>query len=1037
MTRAQRSRSLRAAGALALALAAGGLIAAPCLAQQSPISRSLRFGPIDGRSFAGIALPLDAQDSDLEIRAVRASAWREGATQRLLLERDVVITLGPHFFAADRAVVWVEPVGGGNRQFALYLDNARDPRAAPTSAFSAPRLLVTGVMRGSVGLKADLLSRTKSSDQFVSDAESRLARHLRELLEGPTPPTEAGRPGAAPGAAPGIAPGVEPAITVPPQDGSLPPAEYEAPTYPREGRITFYGRDRTLVTGEGENAIIVEGDVAVQFLAAESDLSVQLSAERAVAFLEPGAIEEIGRLGPEEVRGVYLEGNVVATDGQYTMRGRRVYYDVRNNRAIILDGVFWTYDRKRAMPMYVRAEAIRQVAENQWSASNVRMSNSSFFEPHFAIGAREVTITRTARAGEPGPLGTPGEFSGADTLLEATGASVRVGGAPVIPLPDYKGDLSNPPLKRVDVEGRDGQPALRTTWDLLALAGQPPRDGLQVDLLADAYFARGPAVGTDIAWSGDDSSGELFGYYIYDSGRDDLSSGAEIERDGESRGMALFEHVWRLNEDWTLFLEATYVSDPAFVDAFFPALAESRREFTSSAYLRRTDENTLLSFEARGNLNDFAPNEYLLQSPGYQTKKLPEITYSRVGDSLLDGFLSFTSQTSYSRVGLSFIEPEVREFGYDTTRRSQAAFGLNPTDSLADPLRAAGLSEEYVNRFDTRHEMAIPLDTGALSITPFAVGRFTAYDDDFESFSPDEDDTYRLFGAGGLRVSSTIQKIDDSVRSNLFDLNRIRHLIEPSATLWYGYSTIDQTDLPVFDNNVESLADGAAMRAGLTSTWQTYRGGPGREYMVDWLTLRADYVWASDEVDRESPVGRWIESAPELSNLGEFVQAEALWQTTDAMALSGLAVYSMDTDRLELLAAGALFDHTPNFSTFVEVRSIEARQSVFVDAGARYDLSAKWSVGGAATYDADGGEMQQISALLQRRITQWEFDVSVGYDRITGDTSFGMAFRPIGASDYTRSRLLIDRVRGLHNMASDPVFRDASNADARRFNPLR
>src|SRR5690606_38071409 len=161
----------------------------------------------------------------------------------------------------------------------------------------------------------------------------------------------------------------------------------------------------------------------------------------------------------------------------------------------------------------------------------------------------------------------------------------------------------------------------------------------------------------------------------------------------------------RLNADWTLFVEAAAASDPAFAAAYFPALGETAREFSSGVALRRVRDNEYFLAQARAALQDWVPNEYLLQTPGSITERLPEATYARVADELFDGAVVYSSETSAGVVSLRFIDVRPEEIGFDTASLAARAFGIAPTDSLADRLRAAGLSEEGVARFDTRHEV--------------------------------------------------------------------------------------------------------------------------------------------------------------------------------------------------------------------------------------------------------------------------------------------------------------------------------------------
>jgi hypothetical protein len=100
------------------------------------------------------------------------------------------------------------------------------------------------------------------------------------------------------------------------------------------------------------------------------------------------------RMETELAGGPLIEGDVVASDGRYTLRGPRIYYDLQANRALVIDAVFWTYDEQRRLPLYVRADSIRQRSAGEFFAENARLSTTAFFEPDFTIGASTVTISR-------------------------------------------------------------------------------------------------------------------------------------------------------------------------------------------------------------------------------------------------------------------------------------------------------------------------------------------------------------------------------------------------------------------------------------------------------------------------------------------------------------------------------------------------------------------------------------------------------------------------------------------------------------------
>ncbi len=1056
-------RALLRACALAASLLSPSLLQAASLAQST---RSPSTSAFSGKTFSDLRFATEPRQGDATLRAVAAHAWTDGDTHRLFLDTDVRVDLAGYRFTADRAVFWIQPFtsddGARNlTQIAVYFENVRDSGAAAGIAVASDRLLVTAVVTGEVDLKSDRLFRGRPSDPFLPDAEARFARLITDLIYPPAPPppprqprvrgeaqpsiplTQPQEPALATGelpSAPAVTPGptIRPRATTradipapPPQDPSLPPATYTPPRIPTSGIVSFRSENITFIPGDDEHAIAFTGGVNVAYTEPATGRTLTLSAQRAVAFFDPVKLDNpqaSPRLDAASVRGVYLEGAVIATDGRFTLRGNRMFYDPSTQRALLLDAVFWTYDTLRSMPLYLRADAIRQESLRQWTANNVIIANSAFFDPHLALGATSVTITRTPRR-----VDDPSDFAGGDDFaIDAQGVTANFGRTPILPLPPYRGNLNRPALQAISVGARDNRPVIKTTWDAFSLFGLEQIEGVNVDLLIDAYLSKGPAVGVDADWARDNHKGAAFGYLIYDNGTDDLTSGAELDQDNELRGLIAIEHQWRIDDNWRLAAEGSYVSDPAFVDAFFPGLAESRREFISSIYLAHRDDESLLSFEARGSFNDFTPNEWLLQSQGFNTQRLPELRYVRTSDSLFDGLVNYNTENSVSRIEANFNEPRLNEFGFDTPARSMAGFGLLPTDSLADRLRAAGLTEDAILRADTRHEISASLDVEQISITPFVVGRFTAWDDDFDAFAGSDEDAWRAFAAGGLRIGTSFERIDDSVDSRLFDLHRIRHIVEPSVTLWHGESTRDESTIPTYDFLTDSLATGSAVRAGVTNTWQTFRGPPEDRYAVDWLRLRTDVVWSDDSVNRESPIRRWVESRPELSQFGNFIENDAVLQLTDTVALTSRAVWDFEQSHLAYATGGASIDHGSGFTSFAESRYIDARNTLLLDTGVKYELSRRYAVLAAATFDLDQGDLQSVVVQLERRLPQASLEFAVAHDNITDDLAFSVSFRPHGLGPRERRRFLSTTLDA-ERLNDQPL--DARPSTFRRFEP--
>jgi len=564
---------------------------------------------------------------------------------------------------------------------------------------------------------------------------------------------------------------------------------------------------------------------------------------------------------------------------------------------------------------------------------------------------------------------------------------------------------------------------------MYTILGLNSPSGNRWDLLVDGYLDRGPAVGTDLHIVRTDLNINTLAYYVHDTGRDHLSSGADRDPPQENRGLLTGDALWRLDEHWTLFAEGSYISDAPFIDSFFRRDAQTRREYANSLYLRRLEDNEAITAELRGTFNDFISNQYLLESLGYQREKLPEFQYFRVGEDLFGGLLSYTGEARYSSERLAFDKARLKEHGYNTISRADQGFGLLPGDSLATMLRARGLDELTVTKFDTRHDFEAPLTAGPVNIVPFAVGRFTGYDTDFGSFNVGEpQDRERYWGSAGVRAATSLTKTDSSVESETFDIHGLRHIITPNLTAFSSGSNVDPTSLPNYDENIESIATGSTVRVGAVNTLQTHRPGtsPGTRgtlRSVDLLKLDTNYVWASGDSDVESPFGRFIEARPELSNLGQYFSNDAVLQLTDALAITSDMLYDSDNSSLARITGGVQIDHGFGFSTFAEYRALEAISARYFDMGAKYELTRKYALTLEGVYDLDRDEFQSIGGRLTRRFPQWTVELGFHVNTITDEFGVGFVFTPAGASGAERRRVFTHEFDDLPvaNDRRDPV----------------
>jgi lipopolysaccharide assembly outer membrane protein LptD (OstA) len=940
---------------------------------------------ITGDRLGGFVLPIEPLMGNIEMSARNATTWSIDDTKRVLLSGDVKIRIGSREFRAQEAAIWLNRLpsqSGLINQIAVFFDEVGGP--ATNDNITANELLVTGSARGDVRLDVSRLVEDKpKSTPFTRRAEERLAMHLRRLtgesqhlrrepqVQLPSAPSQFVP-------VPSGQPPKNPSL---PDRVQLPTAGGQTPWLVKPDAIwRFSVKEAEYSEGEQEDIISIVGPLSIDYIAdrANRDLpQLTLSAERAVIFAEPGSVKagqsEIDAGG---IRGIYLEGNVnvTANNGQYSVRSPRVYYDFRSQRAIMLNAVLRAQAKRNAPQAIARAQEMRQIAEDQWTADRVIVSTSEFFTPHLAIGAETMTIMQRRDPAS----------NEVRTFVESRGNTLQASGVPIFPWPSFSGDVEDVPLRSVEFGTRDND-GLRilTDWDLFTILGKRKPSGVDATLSLDGLTKRGVGSGLDFDYDVNSSRGELSLYGLYDDGVDRTSSGRNVEPENEFRGWALLEHQTQLSKHWTLQAQGAIISDETLFTAWREDLFTEEFEHETSVYLKHQRDNAALTLLAKYSPQDFLSNDYLLASRQYAVDKLPELAYRRYGDSLFGELFTYSMENRATRMALAFQHTTAREIGV-----REGAFPFDYDAEIADELHARGLREKWVNRVDSRHELAMPVNAGNIKLVPFVVGRFTGYDDDFEEFSSDTD-KLRYFGAAGLRVSTQFQRVHNHVENRALDLHRLRHVIEPYLTLWHGDSNMYQFDFPVYDEEVESIADGSAVQFGLRNTWQTQRGGPGQWRSVDVFTLDTSVVFDSEGEPNDSAVPQFFEYWPEYSQFGDHIEAAASWLISDNLSIVGETIYALEHDTFSRGSIGAELRHSPLLVTYVEYRVIDISETELLGVGWTYQVTPKYRLALSPQYDFREEDFRALNARITRSFPDFDFTLQVRYDQIRDDTSVG------------------------------------------------
>jgi hypothetical protein len=984
---------------------------------------------IDGTSLGGFVLPTKPIAGGCSLSAARAWQWKDDDTQRLYLEGDVRVSVGGYAFSAKRATVWINrlPLASGTAtQIALWFERADAPTRRAGLGASGRDLLVTSSYLGETNLSVVVTETGAPQNRaFIAGGEARLARYLKTLTRDVAAGTQSL------GARPAVDARVAPEEPAPQLGGSMKaaaviepklpdsietatPAGTALPIFRPEGTVSFSAD--SIVVDEKADRIAVQGMVELEYLSSSggAERSLQLSAERGVIFVAPGAIAELRtgarRLDAGAIEGIYLEGAVQASDGDYALRGAQVYYDLVSNRAVMVDAVLRTYDRRRKdLPIYTRAAELRQVAADQWTADTATVSTSEFFTPHLSIGVDRVTVTQQPpdlSAGNPGGV-----------YVSAEGAGIQVAGTRLIPLPGYEGRVERIPVRSLEV-GYEEYRGLQigTEWDLMALAGATPIQGFDASLTVDGYTERGAGVGTTFRLSDGLGKGVIDLYGLYDAGGDDqTSAGVLVPIDAGGRGIV--DAAWQsaLSSSFNLQTQFSYISDETFVSAWRQQDFDNRREYESSLYLNGVSNNTAFTALLKADVNDFLSNSYLLASRGYSVDKLPEVSYRRYGDNVFDG-VTWTQQWSANAMRLRPTTGTPNSLGIPIGAWGGA---IGPNGSIEDAYFGAGYDDNIVSRLDTRHEISIPLSSDWITVTPFATGEATGYlMDEFDQYTAGVDNL-RFQAGGGVRGSMRFVHVDDTVQSRLLDLNRLRHIVEPYTTAWAGWDSLEEGALPVYDQEFEATTGGAAVNLGVRNTLQTQRGGSGAWQSVDWLKLDLGLVIndaASDFTPQplnpldpnsslrwsQSPIPAFYTFRPELSQWGSNAYGSMVWQLSDSLTAGGTMNYLFDdtefvTDSGSVLpnlaraSLGLEMRHNPVVSTYIEYRYLAPTSSELLQAGVLYRAGKRYLLAFSPQYDLQAGDFRAVSGSITRTFPDFDLNANAGYDLIEDNTFVGLS----------------------------------------------
>jgi hypothetical protein len=143
------------------------------------------------------------------------------------------------------------------------------------------------------------------------------------------------------------------------------------------------------------------------------------------------------------------------------------------------------------------------------------------------------------------------------------------------------------------------------------------------------------------------------------------------------------------------------------------------------------------------------------------------------------------------------------------------------------------------------------------------------------------------------------------------------------------------------------VEDAAAARLGIHQRWQTKRGLPGQQRVVDWVTLDLDGT---------------VYAYPDRDNFGEYpgqLEYDLRWHVGDRLTLLSDGYSDLFSEGLRTFSLGGAISRPERGQLYVGVVSMEGPlSSTVLVSSLSYRMSPKWIADVSATYDF--GETGQI-----------------------------------------------------------------------------
>jgi hypothetical protein len=533
------------------------------------------------------------------------------------------------------------------------------------------------------------------------------------------------------------------------------------------------------------------------------------------------------------------------------------------------------------------------------------------------------------------------------------------------------------------------------TLNMYQLLGLQPPPATSWRLNLDYLSYRGPGVGS----SYDFSSKEFFGltavqtlsiksYGIYDRNFDILGGPRPMNNfdPPNFRGrFSLYETVDQLPNGFSIQAQVGALSDRNFLEQYFKREFDTTWNQATFIYLKQQQDNWAWSALVEPHVRNWV----------WETAWLPRLDQWLIGQSF------FNLLTYNEHANIAFAR-------------------LRPSTDTSQPVSTTDV-DVNTGRADIMQELSLPFQAGPFKIVPYGMLDLAGYTHDVNG-----DAIGRVWGAYGIRGSIPFTRVYPEVCSDLWNLNGINHKIVLSADYMNAHSSVPHTELPQLDRLNDDVTDQALrdirplepfinpangqnlitnplfdpqvyairrlmltrvdtldtieeLTLDVRQRWQTKRGYPGFQHIVDWMVLDLSASYFPNSV---------------RDNFGvpfAFLQYNYLWNIGDRVAFESTGWVDPIAGGPEVFTVGVFFNRPDRTNFYIGFREIQPVMMQALTASFTYVFSPKYAATASSTYDFGTGLALSNSVLFTRIGS--DIQVSVGFTYNALQNNFGFLFQ--------------------------------------------